>query len=178
MATRAVHIEVAHSLTTDSFLNAYRRFICRRGPIRSLRCDRGTNFVGAKNELEAGLLELDADKIKRRLSEDKCDFINFKFNVPHASHMGGCWERMIRTTRNALAAILLKHPGLLDDEGLETFMIEAEAVVNSRPLTLIGDVEDFQTLSPMQLLTLKSSVVLPLPGVFSREDVYSRKRWK
>ena len=171
MATRAVHIEVAHSLDTSSFLNAYRRFVCRRGPIRSLRSDQGTNFIGAKNEL-------DTEAIKRKLANDNCDFFEFKFNVPKASHMGGCWERMIQTTRNSLSAILMQHPGLLDDEALETFMIEAEAVVNSRPLTLIGNIEDGESISPMQLLTLKSSVVLPLPGVFSREDVYSRKRWR
>ena len=178
MSTRAVHIEVAHSLTTHSFLNAYRRFVCRRGPIRTLRSDRGTNFIGAKNELQTAMQELDTEMIKRKLAQDNCDFFEFNFNVPHASHMGGCWERMIQTTRNSLAAILIQHPGLLDDEGLQTFMIEAEAVVNSRPLTLIGSVEDGESISPMQLLTLKSAVVLPLPGVFSREDVYSRKRWR
>ena len=122
--------------------------------------------------------ELDTEMIKRKLAQDNCDFFEFNFNVPHASHMGGCWERMIQTTRNSLAAILIQHPGLLDDEGLQTFMIEAEAVVNSRPLTLIGSVEEGESISPMQLLTLKSAVVLPLPGVFSREDVYSRKRWR
>ena len=28
MPTRAVHIETANSLSTDSFLNSYRRFVC------------------------------------------------------------------------------------------------------------------------------------------------------
>ena len=50
LASRAIHIEVAHSMETDTFLQALRRFICRRGPIRELRSDQGTNFVGAENE--------------------------------------------------------------------------------------------------------------------------------
>ena len=45
LASRAIHLEVASSLETDSFINALRRFILRRG---TLRCDQGTNFVGAK----------------------------------------------------------------------------------------------------------------------------------
>ena len=31
LAVRAVHIEIAHSLESDSFINALQRFICRRG---------------------------------------------------------------------------------------------------------------------------------------------------
>ena len=47
LSSRAVHIEVANSLSTDSSVNALRRLMSIRGPIRLLRCDRGTNFVGA-----------------------------------------------------------------------------------------------------------------------------------
>ena len=131
MVSRAIHIEVVTSLTTDSFINAYRRFISRRGPIRQLRCDRGTNFVGAKNEL-------DAERIRQKLLADDCDFFDFKMNFPHASHMGGAWERMIRSARNALSSLLASQPCTLDDELLHTLLLEAEAIVNSRPLTYIN----------------------------------------
>ena len=50
--SRAVHMEVANSLETDSFILALRRFISIRGNIRSLRSDWGTNFVGAERELK------------------------------------------------------------------------------------------------------------------------------
>jgi len=175
MASRAIHLEVASSLSTDSFLNAYRRFIGRRGSVRMLRCDRGTNFVGAKSELEGALQELDITKISRKLAEDSCDMINFNFNVPQASHMGGSWERLIRSVRDVLAGILTQHGTILDDESLRTFMVEAECVVNSRPL---AHIEDDQLLTPQHLLTLKSKIVMPLPGNFVKEDVYSRKRWR
>ena len=89
MASRAIHLETATSLTTDSFLNAYRRFVCRRGPVQQLRSDQGTNFVGAKNELEAALLEMNHDTIQRELLKDSCDWFTWKMNVPHSSHTGG-----------------------------------------------------------------------------------------
>ena len=119
MVSRAIHIEVVTSLTTDSFINAYRRFISRCGPIRQLRCDRGTNFVGAKNGL-------DAERIRQKLLADDCNFFDFKMNFPHASHMGGAWERMIRSARNALSFLLASQPCTLDEELLHTLLLEAE----------------------------------------------------
>ena len=44
LVSRAVHIEIANSLETD-----------RPGPVRQIRCDNGTNFVGAERELREAL---------------------------------------------------------------------------------------------------------------------------
>ena len=54
---RAVHIEVAHSLDTDSFLNALRRFIARRGKPVLVRTDNGSNFVSGDKEIRASILQ-------------------------------------------------------------------------------------------------------------------------
>ena len=78
MASRAVHIEVAASLETDSFINALRRLLSRRGPIRQLRSDQGTNFVGAKRELKEALKELNGDAIRKELLRNSCDWFEFK----------------------------------------------------------------------------------------------------
>ena len=48
MSSLAIHLETANSLETNSFLQSLRRFIDRRGPVRQIRFDQGTNFVGAK----------------------------------------------------------------------------------------------------------------------------------
>lgn len=179
MASRAVHIEVANSLSTDSFINAYRRFVGRRGAVRQLRCDQGTNFVGATSELKAALAEMEDDAIARELLKDKCDWVRYKMNPPHSSHMGGSWERMIRSIRNVLSVLLSTHGSRIDDEQLHTFMVEAEAIVNSRPITyLSSDVADSLPITPQQLLTLKSRIVLPPPGIFLKEHIYCRKRWR
>ena len=57
-------------------------------------------------------------------------------NVPAASHMGGVWERQIRTVCNVLSAILERNGAQLNDQALTTFMCETEAVVNSRLLSV------------------------------------------
>lgn len=180
MACRAVHLETACSLDTSSFINSLRRFISIRGPIRQLRCDRGTNFVGAENELRDAVKELDDQELQRYLTSEGCDFITFKMNVPSASHMGGVWERQIGSVRNVLSS-LMEHCGShLDDEMLRTFMCEAAAIVYSRPLTAanIHDPNSLEPLTPNHLLIMKSNIILPPPGQFQREDFYSRKRWR
>ena len=59
LASRAIHIEVTKSMDTDSFILALQRFIARRGNIRSIRCDNGSNFIGAEKELEKCINEMD-----------------------------------------------------------------------------------------------------------------------
>lgn len=167
-------------LTTDSFLNAYRRFICHRGPIQQLRSDQGTNFVGAKNKLQAALNEMNHEEMQRELLRDNCDWFTWKMNIAHASHMGGMWERQIRTVQSVLTGLLQSHGSQLDDESLRTLMTEAEAIVKSPPLTTddLADPDSLGVLTPNHLLMMKSSVILPPPGNFQRADVYSKKRWR
>lgn len=177
MASRAVHIEIACSLSTDSFINALRRFIAVRGPVRQLRSDQGTNFVGAKRELQDCLKEMDNGAVKLFLLERQCDFV---MNVPSASHQGGVWERQIRTVRSVLSAMIEPAGTQLNDESLRTFMSEVMAIVNNRPLTTdnLNDPNSVEPLTPNHLLTAKSAFIHPPPGKFQREDLYLRKQWR
>lgn len=87
MVTRAVHIEVIESLSTSSFVNALRRFMAIRGPVRLFRSNRGTNFVGACRELQ--FKSKDPELVTYLQDQDS----TWTFNPPHSSHMGGVWER-------------------------------------------------------------------------------------
>ncbi|XP_067023051.1 uncharacterized protein [Acropora muricata] len=186
MASRAIHLESSNTMEslntmdTHSFINALRRFICRRGPVRQLRSDQGTNFVGAKGELKDALKELDHETIRSELLKENCDWFVFKMNVPSASHFGGVWERQIRTVRGVMSALLEKNGSQLDDEALRTFLCEVEAIINSRPLTVdnLNDPDSLNPLTPNHPLTMKSKVILPPPGMFQSPDLYSRKRWR
>ena len=55
LSIRAIHLELACSLDTDSCINAIRRFVARRGPVKVIKSDKGTNLVGAERELRAEL---------------------------------------------------------------------------------------------------------------------------
>ena len=173
MASRAVHLEVAYTLDTDSCIHALRRFICRRGQVSSLRSDNGTNFVGAERELREALNGLNQDKIQSAMLQRG---IKWYFNPPAGSHHGGVWERLIRMVRNVLHCVLNQQ--VLDDEGLQTLLCEVEAILNDRPITKISDDPmDLEALTPNHLLLLKTKPILP-PGLFVKEDLYIKRRWR
>ena len=94
--------------------------------------------------------------------------------------MGGVLERQMRSARTILNSLGETHGKSLDDESLHTLLIEVESIVNSRPMTIetISDVNSCVPLSPSNILTMKSKVILPPPGSFSAADVYCRKRWR
>ena len=101
-----------------------------------------------------------------------CDFV---FNSPHSSHMGGVWERQIRSIRNILSA-QLNRPITLDSNSLRTIMYEVMSLVNSRPLGIVQS-DTLEPLTPNHILHMKSGIVMPPPGNFDDQTVYSRKRW-
>ena len=176
LASRAIHLEVAESLDTDSFLHALRRFIARRGNIRELYSDNGTNFVGAEKELQKAIKEMNQSQIEKKLRQLD---INWKFNPPTASNMGGAWERLVRTVRKVLSGLLQEHGTQLDRESFHTLICEVEAIVNSRPLTSFsGDTKDSEPLTPSHILTGRTRVIAPPPGIFDRNDLYVRRRWR
>ena len=170
---RAVHLEIADTLDTDSFVNALRRFLSLRGSFRQLRSDRGTYFVSVERELREALSELDDEQIFQFLHKEGYDFFKFKPNVPSASHMGGVWERQIRTIRSVLARLLQQHGTHLDDEALGTFMFEVTAIVNSRTLSVenLNDPLSKPSVTSNHLLT--SKVILPPLGKFLSPDLYT-----
>lgn len=86
MSTRAVHIELIESMSTSSFINALRRFFSIRGPAQVLRSDRGTNFIGACNELQ---IDHKDKELNSYLQNKGCTWL---FNPPQSSHMGGSWR--------------------------------------------------------------------------------------
>ena len=63
LTTRAVHIEIAHSLDTDSMINALRRFISVHGYPEQIRSDQGSNFTKADKELKEAIEEWSQHKM-------------------------------------------------------------------------------------------------------------------
>ena len=126
--TRAVHLELVRSLSTDDFLLAFRRFVARRGCPAKMRSDNATVFVAGA----------------------KVHSIPWVFNPPAAPWFGGFYERLVGTIKRPLKKVLGK--AFLREEELFTVLCEVEAAVNDRPLTYCGSWEDPLPLTPSTLL--------------------------
>lgn len=172
-STKAVHIEVVPDLTTDAFLRALKRFIGRRGFVKSLYSDNATNFVGAKRQLEKSFISLFIDIQAKNISaKELADFkqllnspehqtmvqkicaednIEFK-NIPAGSpHFGGLWEAAVKSAKTLLVKVL--GDANLTYEEFETLVIQVESTLNSRPLIpMSSDPNDLSTLTPGHFL--------------------------
>lgn len=175
LAIRAIHIEVIEEMTSSSFINALKRFVALRGPVSEFRSDRGTNFVGAAKELNFASQFVEDVSVSNFLAQNK---ILWTFNPPHASHMGGVWERMIGVIRGILDAMLLdarRKP--LTHEVLCTLMAEVCAVVNGRPIVPVSHDSDSPfLLTPSMLLTQKVDNEVPYAEV-DLKTMY-QSQWK
>ncbi|XP_057209258.1 uncharacterized protein LOC130566061 isoform X1 [Triplophysa rosa] len=175
MSIRAVHIEVIESLNTGSCINALRRFFAVRGPAKQLSSDRGTNFIGASQELGMQATREDQTCLLKYLHENGC---TWEFNPPHASHMGGAWERMIGVTRRILDGMLLQmYHNHLTHEVLCTLMAEVSAIINARPLVPVSsDPCSPYILTPAMLLTQKSEAAFPIED-YTEKDLL-KSQWR
>lgn len=148
MTSRAVHLEVVPSLDTSSCIMAIRCFVAIRGVPQKILTDNGTNFTGANQELKKMVKELDQQQIDETLSVRG---VEWSFIPPGAPHFGGCWERLVRSVKTGLRAMLKeRHP---TDLILRTALCEVMNVVNNRPLTHVSDdPHDPEPLTPNMLL--------------------------
>ena len=175
LVSRAIHIEVTDELSIAAFINAFRRFVALRGPVKEIRSDRGTNFIGAINDLGISAQFCENGPVAKLLSTLGTTWL---FNPPHASHFGGSWERMIGVSRRILDAMILKEKNRLTHDSLVTLMAEVCAIVNSRPLLNVSpDPDHPEVLSPSILLTHKQPLNEPVLSNFNAKDMI-RHQWK
>ena len=103
LSMRAVNIEVVPKLDTGSCLNAIMRFIARRGKPSRKISDNGTNFVGAERELAEYYAAWNKEVIEEHLIQRG---IRGKFNPPAAPHFRGKWERLVKSCKKTMYAML------------------------------------------------------------------------
>ncbi|KXJ74353.1 hypothetical protein RP20_CCG013867 [Aedes albopictus] len=184
LTVRAIHIETVHTLSTASCIMALRSFIARRGTPRVIYSDRGTNFVGTSRELCDVESAINEPEIMKEFVSTETEWV---FNPPAAPHMGGSWERLIRTVKNNLMSI--NSSRTLRDEELRNFLVEIENTINSRPLTHVPiDNDSDPALTPNHFLlgssngtkplTLLNDTGVVLKQAYATSQVLANQYWK
>lgn len=176
MCTKALHLEMVTSLTTEAFMAAFRRFVSRRGPCTDLYSDCGTTFIGAQKELQALY-----NRSKNSLPDDLSTTLNnegttWHFIPPASPHFGGLWEAGVKSTKHHLKRVMKDR--LLTYEELTTLLCQIESVLNSRPLCpLSNDPTDLNVLTPAHFIFGEA------PSSLSEDDLSHTKidrlsRWR
>ena len=158
LVTRPVHIEVVNGLDTDACMKTVTKFMARRGRPHTIISDNGTNFVGAAREFKECFNQWDGDVMCEPLARGQ---IIWKFNPPGTPHFVGIWERLVRSCKKTMFAILGNRRLTLPV--LTTAMCMVEQTLNARPVTPVGDdPEDLEALTPNHFLLGRPVVAEPL----------------
>ena len=158
MTTRAVHIEVAHSLDKDSCVMGIEHFIARRGRPSVIFSDKGTNFIGAEKELVAQFRQVKSKVVADRLARKG---ILWKFNPPAAPHHDGSSRRLVQSCKRLFHRILGTRR--LNDEVLSTTLCLVEQFVNNRPMVpASSDPTDLNALTPNHFLIVGTYSSFPI----------------
>ncbi|XP_018372914.1 PREDICTED: uncharacterized protein LOC108767500 [Trachymyrmex cornetzi] len=102
----------------EEFLEAFRRFVARRGRPSVIYSDNGRNFVGAANLLR----KINWEKISNYCALNEMEWHS---NPPSAAWWGGYWERLIRMLKELLKRTLRKTS--LNYEEMTTVLCDCEA---------------------------------------------------
>ena len=151
--TRAVHLEVVEDLTTSKFILGLRRLAATKGMPKLILSDNHRTFIVG----ETFLLDLQQDPLVREYLNNRS--IRWKHQTPRSPWMGGHFERLVRTIKASLATAISRK--LLSLEEFRTVVLEAENIVNSRPLTYQSDSTRDIPLSPSQLAWGRDLTLMP-----------------
>ncbi|XP_035227735.1 uncharacterized protein LOC118199947, partial [Stegodyphus dumicola] len=180
--TRAVHLEIVSSLSTEHFILAFRRFVTRRGVCRTIYSDNDKTLKGADVELKKLYVTIVDPPVQNYFFIKR---MRLHFVVERAAWWGGYWERMVKMTKGILRKLLGK--ASVSFEELQTILTEIESVLNSRPLNYVyNDPSEPFPLTPTHFLTGKRLTSLPHQAGHVKEhiailigdDKLPRQLWK
>lgn len=174
LVTKAIHIELVSELSTDAFLDAFKRFIARRGAISCLYSDNATNFIGAKRHLGELYDFLNSRELQDTFqSELSTHRISWKMIPPRAPHFGGLWESNIKAMKSHLYRVIGVQ--ILCYEEMLTVLTQIESLLNSRPLCVLSDEPEPTALTPAHFLM--STPIQHLPAYpMDTENINLRDR--
>lgn len=160
LVTKAIHLEVVSELTTEAFFASLKRLFARRVKARAIYSDNATNFVGANNNLKEIFEFMQRAENKKIISHFLVDQgIQWYFSPPRSPHFGGIWETSVKGFKHHMRRTV--GDALFTFEEFNTFVIEVEAILNSRPLTPLSSDPNTLVLTPAHFIINASLSSVP-----------------
>jgi len=133
MTIKAVHLELVSNLSTDEFLAAFWQFATRRGISTHVYSDNGTNFVEANNRLRQLYVLFNSEEYRNRINRFSIDHrMSWHFIPPFAPHFRGLWKSAVKSFKYHFKHVVGELSFTFEE--LNTFAVEMEGTLNSRPL--------------------------------------------
>lgn len=151
--TKAIHIELASDMTTNTFLGCLKRFISRRNKPTKIYCDNASYYRGANNVLKELYESLNSTEHQNKIIDfSNSERISFHFIPSYSPVFGGLWEAGIKSIKYHMKRVIGNL--VLTYEEMYTVLVQIESILNSRPLTpLSRDSDDMAYLTPGHFLT-------------------------
>ena len=163
--TRNVNLEIVNDMSTDQFLQAFRRHCAIYGTPSLILCDNARTFVKGDEEIQKLFKVIEDQKVQHHLAQKRVQVRHIPAKSPH---WGGMYERLIGVVKMSIKKVL--HRALINLSEMQTLIKEVQVVVNDRPITFVShDVNDPEPLTPSKLLYGYDVSALPHPIVDPEE---------
>ena len=138
--TRVVYLELLKNMTTEQFIQSFKRLVTRKGKPEKVYSDNGKTFISAAKWVKR--LKKSEDLAHCLAKQD----IKWQFNLLRAPWWGGQFERLIALVKKSLFKVI--RGAKLKFSKLEEVIQEVEVALNNRPLSYVEDDLQFPVLMP------------------------------
>ena len=169
-STRAVHLELTRELSTSLFLQAFRRFVSRRGMPATLISNNAKTFQAASRQIRTIVR---SEEEQRYITNNR---IEWKFIIEKAPWWGGFWERLIQSVKKILRKTVGRSS--LNYDELTTILTEIECIINSTPITYVYDDQESISypLTPSHLINGRQITNMPNNQFFEVVSTYEKTK--
>ena len=127
-ATRAIHIDLTDSYSTDSILQTLRKFVCIRGCPAEILSDQGSQMKAAAKDITK---EWDWSIVSSWANANK---IKWTLTPAEGQHQNGLSESLVKTTKRSIQHVIGE--SVLTFSELQLAFYEISNIINTRPCLL------------------------------------------
>jgi hypothetical protein len=146
LVTRAIHLEVVNSMSTEMFLLAMIRFCNRYGVPKHVYSDNAKSYIAGGKILSSVFASDEFSNAFKPYS------IEFRHIPTYSPWYGATWERLIKTVKLCVNKTIGRR--VLNYFNFITMISDVQSIINNRPLTYRSSDNGIDTVTPNHFLRL------------------------